>query len=397
MGKKTVSILLVLAWLSCTLNGDSAFAHTAAIESGGDNRYAAVRLTPQIYNAANGDLSDLRILDSKGETVPYFIHSSQRRTYTNSETYPMTLIQSYLMEDSFYFDYRLAAARSGDAIATSLAFTTGNTNFAKELDLYGSYDNIHWDFVQNDTIYSIDGIAKLFIDFQQTQKFTHYRLRLANNLEQITFDGVSLVYNFETSEDSYFIESMTPAYTVESGDRQTRVHMEGLQNLRLCDISLHSDSMFKRNAVTLYGISKEIYSLSLNGTSYADTTIAMNGNSSPEESLSLTIIDADDKPIDIRGITVRYYADELVFERKEGEAYTLDFGRDATKRTPVYDIERYKNEVLLGAIDRAEIGEIRYVIEVIAPERDYRMLFNIVIVVVALLLGIVILRKLRKA
>jgi len=94
---------------------------------------------------------------------------------------------------------------------------------------------------------------------------------------------------------------------------------------------------------------------------------------------------------------VRYYADELVFERKEGEAYTLDFGRDATKRAPVYDIERYKNEVLLGAIDRAVLGEIRYTTEEIAPERDYRMLFNIVIVVVALLLGIVIVRKLKKS
>jgi len=169
-----------------------------------------------------------------------------------------------------------------------------------------------------------------------------------------------------------------------------------MRNLRLCDMTIHTDSMFKRNTSTLYGISKEIYSLSLNGTSYADTTIPLDWQISQEDRLVVTIADGDDKPISIGGITVRYYADDVVFEGEAGKVYTLEFGRDPTKRAPVYDIERYKNEVLQGIVDRISPGEIVYAAEETMPVRDYTLVFNIVVISVALLLGIVILLKLKK-
>ena len=94
--------------------------------------------------------------------------------------------------------------------------------------------------------------------------------------------------------------------------------------------------------------------------------------------------------------SVRYYADELVFEGNEDESYTLVFGADASKRAPVYDIERYKNEILNGAIDKAVLGEIVYVTEEIPQERDYKVVFNVIIIFVTLLLGTVIVLKLKK-
>ena len=93
---------------------------------------------------------------------------------------------------------------------------------------------------------------------------------------------------------------------------------------------------------------------------------------------------------------MRYYADDVVFEGNIGGNYTLEFGRDATKAAPVYDIERYKNDVLKGTIDKVVIGEIHYSTEEIAPERDFKLVFNIIIVIITLLLGTVILFKLKR-
>ena len=397
MWKKTVSVVLVIFLLEFA--SITAFAHTAEIEIDGENRYKAIRLTPQIYNAANRDLSDLLIKDSNGENVPYFINAGSKNRIASRESTLMELINSYLMDDSFYFDYKLAAARNNDIISTSIEFATGNTNFAKEVDLYGSYDNINWEFVQKDKIYSIDGKSKLTIEFAHPQKFTHYRLALANNLEQISFDTVNLVYSIEMTEETYFIETIEPRFNVESENRRTNIVIEGLKNLRLCDITIHTDSMFKRNADTPQGARKEIFNLSLNDTSYSDTTIPLNWQISSDETYIITIADADDKPIQIDGITVRYYADEVVFEGNTNEAYMLEFGADSSKTAPVYDIERYKNEILKGKIDKLEMGEIAYTIyeiEEIPPERDYRLIFNIVIIVITLLLGTVIILKLKK-
>ena len=396
MWKKVINILLVLVLAGCAANSNTSFDHTAQIEIGGENRYKALRLTPQIYNASNSDLSDLLIKDSKGENVPYFINRSSKTAYSNRESYQMALINSYIKDDSFYFDYKLAAEQSGDTISTSIEFATKNTNFAKEVDVYGSYDNIHWDYVQKDKLYSIDDKAKLVIEFVRPQKFTHYRLKLANNLEQISFSAVNLIYSVETSEDAYFIEMLEPAFTVKSEDKRTEIIIDGLKNLRLCDVVIHTDSMFKRNVRTPHGTGKEIYNLTLNGTSYADTTIPLNWNISQDDTYIITIADGDDKPITITSISVRYYADDIVFEGEIGSDYTLEFGRDATKTAPVYDIERYKNEILKSTIDKATIGEIHYAAEEITPERDYKLAFNIVIIAVTLLLGTVIVLKLKK-
>ena len=397
MWKKTISILFILAMIGSSAYANTVLHHTAKIEIRGENQYKAVRLTPQIYNASNSDLSDLLIKDDNSENVPYFINTGSKNTTNSRETYLMELINSYVRDDSFYFDYKLASMQSGDTIATSIEFTTRNTNFAKVVDVYGSYDNINWKFIQNDKLYAVDDTSKLTIEFTQPQKYTHYRLNLANNLEQISFNIVNLVYSIETSEETYFVETLIPKFSIKNENKKTNIILEGLKNLRLCDITIDTDSMFKRTVSTSHGIQKEIYNLSLNGASYADTTIPLRWHISQDETYIIVIDDGDDKPININSITVRYYADDIVFEGKAGEFYMLEFDRDPAKEAPVYDIERYKNDILKGTIDKVIISEINYTVDETPPERDYKLIFNIVVIFVTLMLGTVILLKLKKS
>ena len=415
MPKKLTSIFIVLA-LACGIFGivnegvflgafdalnafcvGVARAHSAEIAVSGGNAYKAVRLTPEVYNAANAGLSDLLVKDGDGANAPYFVNNFTIVATTSKETYNLRLADSYLKDDSFYFDYELATEYDRDIVSTSLEFSSGSTDFAKAIDVYGSYDGIHWDFLQSDKLYSIDGATKLAITFGKPQKFTRYRLRLANNLEKINFTGARLVYNTETAGESYFIESFSPAFTTESGEKRTEIKIEGLKNLRLCDAEIHTDSMFKRVANAPGGASKELYNLTLNGTSYSDTAIPLHRSPTPDDVFVITISDGDDKPINVSGVTVRYYADDIVFDGGGGGPYTLEFSGDAAISAPVYDIEKYKNEILAGDVDRVELGAVQYAtVEETPPPRDYKFIYNIVIVAVALLLAFVIIFKLKK-
>jgi len=392
-----LSLLILITMVTVlTAAANPAATFTASLEITGGNRYKALRLTPEVYYSANSDLSDLLLRDSGGEPVPYFIHTGYQTDSTSRETHAMALINDYVKDDRFYFDYQVAVPPAGDVIASSIVFSTHANNFAKEVTLYGSYDNQHWQYVQADRLYSIDDRAKLSISFTQPQKYTYYRLELANNLEQISFETVTLVYDVASTEEEYFVESIRPGFTTRSHDKKTDILIEGLQNLRLCDVTIYSDSMFMRTAITPYGDRKEIYSLVFDGVPYADTTMDLHRDTPQDAVYTITIDDGDDKPIHIETITVQYYADEIVFEGVAGESYTLEFGRDPAKTAPVYDIARYGTEILKGEIDSVTMGEIIYTGAASAPERDYRTVFNIVIVVVALLLGAVILRKLRR-
>ena len=400
MLRKIVSALLLLTLLCA-----SAYAAPPGLENGGiaivensgTNRYKSIRLTPEIYHNANWDLSDLRIKDANGEDVPYFINSGQQIAYESGrQAYPMALINAYTKNDSFYFDYQVSDIPDRDIPATSIELATNNSGFAKNIELYGSYDNINWEFVQQDKLYSIDGAVKLSIEFAKEQKYTHYRFKLANNLERISFDSAILVCNYVLQERIYFIESIQPAFSVEEQEKRTNIKIEGLKNLRLAEITVNTDSMFKRYVSSSLGYSKELYKLTFNDTSYTDTTISFDRQTCWDDILTLTISNGDDKPISISGVTVKYYADDLVFAGGQSETYELHFGSAEIKAAPVYDIERYKQEILKGDIGRLDIKEIKYVEKEEPQQFDFRIIFNVVVVVVAIVLGVLIVIKLRK-
>jgi hypothetical protein len=393
--QKKINSLLLLLFLFASL-ALPLFSHDADIKIEGENRYKSVRLIPRIYNEAHRNLSDL-LIKNGDENIPYFINSSTGKTNETRETYLMRQINSYNKDDNFFFDFELAIARDSDIIATSMEFSTNNAGFAKSVDVFGSYDNIHWEFVQSDMLYAVESKSKLEINFYRPQKYTHYRLKLANNLEQISFYNVELVYSLRISEETFFIESFRPEFTVETKDKTTKILIKGLKNLRLCDLQIETDSMFIRNVRASGGGEKELYNLSVNGTTYTDTVLVLNRKVSENEIFTVIINDGDDKPINITGIAARYYADDLVFQGDDGVVYRLEFGADLSRAAPVYDIGRYKNEILKGPIDRLELGEIVYVKAEQPREKiPYRVIFNIVIIVIGILLGSLIILKLKK-
>jgi hypothetical protein len=393
---RKISILLILGLLVLFT---TAFVNNATIENSGTNRYKAVRLTPEIYNNANSDLSDLRIIDSNVEFVPYFIHSRHQEEQRETVRYSMSLINSYLRDDNFYFDYNLSERFDRDVVATSLEFTTNNSTFAKNVEVFGSYDNIHWEFVQRDQLYRVGNNSKLEIIFNAPQRFTHYRLRLNNNLEQISFSAVNLTYSATSTQRHYFVEDLFPKFDIEEDGRLTHIHIEGLKNLRLGEIIIDTNSMFQRTVeAPSFGIRKELYNLSFDDIVYNDTLMTFNQSISRNDIFSLVIHNGDDRPINITGITVRYYADDIIFESQGDDTFALSFGSDNGLRAPVYDIVRYKDEILRLDIDRLEISRLTFEeIEPTPEPRDYRMVFNIVVVAVTVLLGVLILLKLKKS
>ena len=90
-GKAVCAVLSLLI-----LCAGPAAAHTAYVENSGTAAYKSVRLTPQIYQYANADLSDLMLMDDNGEPMPYFIRSCDQTVQENKTVYPMEFIDSYI-------------------------------------------------------------------------------------------------------------------------------------------------------------------------------------------------------------------------------------------------------------------------------------------------------------
>jgi len=86
----------------------------------------------------------------------------------------------------------------------------------------------------------------------------------------------------------------------------------------------------------------------------------------------------------------------LIFEGNDSGSYTITFGGGDTIGAPVYDIERYRREILETELDRLWIGGVEFVSVEVNEQYDYTWMFNVVVVVVAVVLGLLIVLKLRK-
>lgn len=384
------TIILILILQSTLI----ANANTVIIQNKGDNQYKSIRITPEIYKLANQDLSDILIKDEKGQVVPYFINTSFQKNYKENKKYEMILINSYLKENAFYFDYKLKTIPENDVIATSIVAESSNVNFAKNVEIFGSFDNLNWQKLKDDTLYHIDNNLKMKITFDEPQKYTYYRFKLSNNLEKISFDQVYLEYSATQRDERYFIETIKPKFKVSQNNRDTEIKIKGIKNLKLAEITIVSDSMFKRMLITPFG-NKQIYNLSFDNENYQDTSIPMDWQISNTEPMLVTIQNNDDKPIDIQGIIVKYYADDLIFDGSNSNSFTLEFGASKDKIAPNYDISKYQDLALRQKIDSLEIGKITYDKKE-EKSYDYQWIFNIVIVVIGALLGFIILSKMKK-
>ncbi|WP_312649340.1 hypothetical protein [Aminipila sp.] len=392
MSKKIVLFTLMLGMI--IQSTVVANAGTATIENKGEHSYKSVRLLPTIYHSANTDLSDLRIKNDKGEEVPYFINTGYQKEQSESHQYDMELINSFLKNKEFYFDYKLKTALDSDVIATSIVAESNNINFAKSVEIYGSYDNKNWQKIKDDTLYCVDNHIKTTISFAEPQKYTYYRFKLSNNVEQISFGRVYLEYNETQTKTDYFLKEINPDYRVHEQGSNTEITVKGLKNLKLAEIIIISDSMFKRMLVTPLG-SKEIYHLTFGSETYQDTTIPMDWQISTEENFVVMIQNNDDAPIKIDDIIVRYYADELIFDGSNSDSFTLEYGASKDKTAPEYDIANYKDLALKQDMDALAFTTIA-TDEKAEKAIDYKWIFNVVIVVIGVLLGAIILSNVKK-
>jgi len=401
--KKTFKFSLVTALiiaLSATTVFGEEFIGRAEILLSSDGEYQAVRLVPEIYNHLNRNLSDILIKDEAGNVLPYFINSydivaGNRLTITT----PLVLVYSFIYEGDSFFDYKVETITNRDTLATSLLIQTNSNMFAKSIELWGSHDGAEWRFVQHDSLYRVDGSEKLAIYFSTVQRYTHYRIKIPNDgNNDLLINGMVLEYSRHAVEQNFFSEPFQPAFDIVQDGRNTVIELHGLRNVRINELTIHTNSRFQRPVSFANGRTQELYNLNFasGGQYYRNLTLNFGGYSGQKDIMPVTIHNGDNIPIDIENITLTYFADEIIFEVGSGTSATLFFGNSSITRPPVYDIVNYKAFILTAGYEVLPFQNIVFTEEIIVEPRDFSFVFNIVLVAISVLLGFVILIRLRR-
>lgn len=371
----------------------SANMGSGTIKMSGSKEYKAVELSPYIYNQVQSDLRDILIMDNENNNIPYFVHSFENSEDFETKYYQPVLFYSFNKDKDSSFDFYMKPNNLEDIKVTSIKFDIEQSYFAKNIDIFGSFDGDNWTYIKNDRIYAVEENSNLEIFFEGAEKYTYYRITLYDNIEQININGITLIYSETFVNKNYFLKDLIPEFEVIEEDRETIIRIYGTKNLKIHEVAISTESNFKRE-VRWKNISKVLYNLQLGDSFYNDTVITLDSHSD-NDYIDIRILNGDDNPIEIDGITLSYFYDLIIFKGETGKEYRIVFGDKDIETPPAYDIENYKELILKEGYDILGIENITESIqEEIAPEKDYKLLFNIIFISVSVILAFIIIKKL---
>lgn len=395
-------LCLVLAIPPCVAAEWDKWMAQGTIDVTGNEKYKALFLSEEVYEYAQTDLRDLRIIDQDNQALPYIIERGHQTSEILRETYQSRLSYTYREDDDDFFDFQVLPRREGqDIIINQLQLGVISGNFHKHIDVYGSHDGKQWTFLLSDELYLIDGLAKDFIELKNNYLYNYYRLQVKNNIDNISLYGLQGVA-FELKEDwRNFEERKSVEYELKEEGSQTVITIQNPGHLKFAKIELELEGNFKRDYKVYEVVSDDRELLHTKGAifslNFADSDVSNNvinlRNDPIASTLVIRIENHDNSPLKIGEILGTYYLDKIVFEDVGSASYRLLFGNPLAL-APRYDWEDFRTEILKETHDLVTLSSIKEGVAVEQNTKNLKWILNGVVLVTALVLVLFLVQKL---
>ena len=401
-----VALLAGVLWVpSAALAADmSEWSHFALLEIQGSNKYKAVFLTDEVYAQALPDLSDLRLVDNANKKVPYYIQTGNISLEQKATWIATRPVLSFRKDEDSYFDYAVAIQPGIDPTANRVVFgSLPGRNFVRQIEVYGSYDNVKWQYVNNGQIYRVDGRVQNELLLGGVRRFSYYRVRVLDNSGDLSPGEMKLVYAENRADWTRYERSFVPEYEVKNGQRETIITVKNPNKLHIKRVVFDLEGNFQRN-YSIYADVKavsflqagEIYNLQFAGVNIANKGVAFKKQLSAE-AFVIKINDRDDRPLQIKEIRVEYFVAKLVFQDLGDGPYRLYFGNAKTEK-PVYELAMQRIFIERETQDNCNIqsGQVNNKPATLWPKIQDNYLVNGAIGAVSLVLIFILIRTFSK-
>lgn len=404
---KGLKIILGLTLISffTTVAAQSQETITRSLKMTGNNKYKMCYLDEQVYRDAWLDLGDLRIINAKGQEVPYYLYNTKIVREKEEQQYSGEIIDEFIKDNMSYSDVKIEAKEGTDRLISYLEFEVDSHNFATRVAISASYDGLHWETVAQDTFYDIYKVAdsrKMRVYFDEPVKYHYFRIK--QPMEQINepYSWIRAGYEGDYTKYEKYVREKKSTYRIEQDleNKITNITIENEDRLKSEMIQLVTTGYFRR-AYELIGYTEE------NEASVLDTGLLIGSSEAlpitlcipvPEgrnyPKMQLCINNKDDQPIEIEQVKEQYNVDKIVFAAEQGEAYKLVYGGE-THEPPSYDLSYYKEEIEAAPQDLVTMGEGERIPREKREERgkNEQLIFKLLIIVASFSMIMVILKS----
>lgn len=313
-------------------------------------------LDQEIFNVAQKDLSDLRIVDKEGNDMPFKL-IVESGTFSQENIYPVKILNNSYSTEGGYNIFIVDFGQDG-FLNSSLNILTSSENFKRVVEILGSNDTSSWNVLKKDG-YIYDYTDKIgnfkaqnttvnypenAYRYIQVKIFTSGEAPLAINGAQI-----SKITRKEKRETI-----ISPAYTTKENvtKKITEIVIDldkkGWPTSNLLINSL--DENFNRE-VAIYQSSDKVnwqsvgqgYIFNYNTPKFVGANLDIKYRETDKQYLKIEIFNGDNKPISIDNISVKTILRSIVFQYGAdvtSGSYRLYYGNSKAD-FPQYDLDKF--------------------------------------------------------
>jgi hypothetical protein len=384
------AILLAAITSNCSALNPAEWKYQAAVSiEEGNEPYCRLDLTPEVYSVARGDLADLRLIDSKGDQIPYVL------------TKPVDIINKIKYAPSIInrsTDNQRSAMVTLDfgsqVIKNSIEVETSGNNFRRPVTVDGSNDNItFFTLVDRAYVFAVGGMEKnRFCRIElPANDYRYLRITVSPMGQEEKDVMINEVTAFKTERSFANRQTIEMIQTEQQEDANTSssIYLYDIQLMRLpvneIELDVAEDSFYRY--ITVEGRDyatrkikldsednrERFREVEVNWENVANDTIyrytAANGQKHQKlvlnipsswgipRYLKLVIKNYDDKPVTVRSASARMIADSMIFQAGGNSPITFYVGCE-TARQPVYDLRQRIGDISKIKGLTAKLGDI---------------------------------------
>ncbi len=365
-----------------------------------------VPLDAEVFATSTSDLRDLRVVDINNKEVPYLLITN-RDDIVSSLLAPKILNKGSVPGEStsFVLDFGTSVLHN----QVTLDIDAELKNYRKKVQIYGSVDMSKWQLLADNQIiydYSKDyPVRNTTVSYPEST----YRYVLVKIID--TESAPVRVLGASARRDVYTSGSRlsyTPTFEVVEVGKNTEIVADFGQPGILADRALiTTDSKNFERPVNVYSSPDKktwdyiggdgIYRYKTRELSGDKTSVAYGGSGA--RYVKLVILNQDNQPLHVTGVLFSGYTRAVAFLGEPQSSYRLFYGNEKAGYAS-YDLEQiYRNfkadEFISGALGVEHLNS-EYVPPVIPLSERAPWILGVMLGIVALLLGLVIFRVVRK-
>ncbi len=384
------SFFLICAMISHQVDsqGQSSFQYKSTLSDITSAGFYKIILSPAIVAKSKNDLNDVRLLNGKGNQVPYILRSDKPEFNERSFIeYPILSIKKEADKQT----HIIIQNKTNSAI-DELLLVIKNTDAERTITLSGSDDQKQW-FVIKEHI----SLSNIFVRerdrFVQSLNFPNSSYKffdlIINGKDLLPVNIIKVGIYEGVLRNGEFVS--IPAPTIiqkDSSDKLSYISLIFDESYLVNKLQLNVQGpKFFRRPLTIYN--NENFGYPLNNyvlSSGIETSYAVDVKA---QKIGLVIENQDNPPVKIQSVKAYQLNRYLLTYLEPANKYELVFG-DSTANAPKYDLEFFKDSLNNSAalINSGSIIKIEKVQNKTTPAGNKSMLtlWIIIVAVLALLL-----------